>query len=104
MSIDAKRHLAAAAFIALLLLSVFWPEPVVDVNRLCCNAPLAVDDLSFLGGEAPPWVVIFWSLAGLFALALMYPSPHLDGSSHPGVCNAWKPLTAIVPAAIVVVL
>ena len=43
MSIDAKRRLAAAAFVALLILSVFWPEPVVDVNRLCCNAALGVD-------------------------------------------------------------
>src|SRR4051794_16085343 len=74
MSIDAKRRLASAAFIALLLLSVFWPEPVIDVNRLCCHAALAVDDLSFLGREAPRWDVVFWCLAGLFALALMHPT------------------------------
>jgi membrane-associated phospholipid phosphatase len=74
MSIDAKRRLAAAAFVALLVLSVFWPEPVVDVNRLCCNAPLGVDDLSFLGREAPRWDVVFWCLAGLFALALLHPT------------------------------
>jgi undecaprenyl-diphosphatase len=74
MSIDARRRLAAAAFVALLLLSVFWPEPVVDVNRLCCHALLGVDDLSFLGREAPSWDVAFWCLAGLFALALMHPT------------------------------
>src|SRR5947207_11057367 len=74
MSIDAKRRLAAAAFVALLLLSVFWPEPIVDVNRLCCHALLGVDDLSFLGREAPSWDVAFWCLAGLFALALMHPT------------------------------
>src|SRR5947199_4141603 len=74
MSIDARRRLAAAAFVALLVLSVFWPEPVVDVNRLCCHALLGVDDLSFLGREAPRWDVVFWCLAGLFALALMHPN------------------------------
>ena len=53
MSIDGKRRLASAGFIALLILSVFWPSPVVSVNRLCCNASLSVDELSFLGREAP---------------------------------------------------
>src|ERR1051325_60621 len=71
MSIDAKRHLAAAVFIALLALSVCWPSPVVAVNQLCCHAPLGIDDLSFLGREAPRWDVVFWCLAGLFALAIV---------------------------------
>src|SRR5438093_2808548 len=71
MSIDAKRRLAAAAFVTLLTLSVFWPSPVVSVNRLCCNASLGVDELSFLGREAASWDVAFWFLAGLFALALI---------------------------------
>jgi membrane-associated phospholipid phosphatase len=102
MSIDDKRRLAAAAFIALLLLSVFWPEPVVDVNRLCCNASLAVDDLSFLGREAPSWDVVFWCLAGLFALALMHPTGEPRDYSLPRLSVSWKPLLAIVPAAIVV--
>src|SRR5712692_3502501 len=74
MSIDAKRRLASAAFIALLLLSVFWPSPIVSVNRLCCNAPIGADELSFLGREAPAWDVAFWCIAGLFALALIDPS------------------------------
>ena len=74
MSIDAKRRLAAAAFVALLLLSVFWPEPIVDVNRLCCHALLGVDDLSFLGREAPSWDVAFWCIAGLFLLAMLQPT------------------------------
>jgi len=73
MSIDAKRHLAAAAFIALLALSVFWPAPAIDINQLCCHAPLAVDDLSFLGREAPAWDVAFWFVAGLFLLAMLHP-------------------------------
>src|SRR6266699_2549699 len=71
MSIDGKRRLAAAGFIALLILSVFWPSPVVAVNRLCCNAPLGIDELSFLGREAPAWDVVFWCISGLFALALL---------------------------------
>jgi membrane-associated phospholipid phosphatase len=74
MSIEGKQRLAAFAFVALLILSVFWPSPVVSVNRLCCNAPLGVDELSFLGRESAPWDVAFWCLAGFFALALIDPS------------------------------
>src|SRR2546430_10493611 len=70
----AERRLASVAFIALLLLSVFWPSPIVSINRLCCNAPLGVDELSFLGREAAAWDVAFWCIAGLFALALIDPS------------------------------
>lgn len=71
MSIENRRRLAAAAFVALLALSVFWPAPVVSINRLCCNAPLPVDDLSFLGREAPSWDVVFWCVAGLVALLIV---------------------------------
>jgi membrane-associated phospholipid phosphatase len=71
MSIDAKRRLALTAFVALLILSVFWPSPIVTVNRLCCNAPLPIDELSFLGREAPAWDVVFWCITGLFALVLL---------------------------------
>src|SRR5438067_10083281 len=72
MSIDGKRGLASAGFIALLFLSVLWPSPVVDINRLCCHAPLAIDELSSLGREAPAWDVVFWCISGLFALALLH--------------------------------
>lgn len=71
MSTESSRRLAAAGFVFLLALSVMWPEPVVDINRLCCQASLAVDDFSFLGREAPRWDVVFWCVAGLFALALL---------------------------------
>jgi len=74
MSIDGKRRLAAAGFIALLALSVFWPSPAIAINQLCCHAHLTVDNLSFLGREAPAWDVAFWCIAGLFALALLHPS------------------------------
>jgi len=72
MSTAAKRRIAAFAFIALLVLSVFWPSPIVSTNRLCCNAPLPVDELSFLGREAPAWDAIFWCIAGLFAIAIVH--------------------------------
>jgi membrane-associated phospholipid phosphatase len=70
MSIDAKRRSAAAAFVGLLILSVFWPAPVVTTNALCCHAPLPVDNLSFLGREAPSYDVVFWCIAGLVAIAI----------------------------------
>jgi undecaprenyl-diphosphatase len=66
----ARRHLAGTAFVALLALSIWWPSPVVSVNRLCCTADLGVDELSFLGREEPRWDAAFWCLAGLFAIAL----------------------------------
>ena len=71
MSTDAKCRLASAAFAALLILSVFWPSPVVGVNQLCCDVHLSVDDLSFLGREAPSWDVVFWFIAGVLALAIL---------------------------------
>jgi membrane-associated phospholipid phosphatase len=70
MSIDAKRGYAAAAFLTLLLLSVFWPSPIVSINRLWLEDDLSVDELSFLGREAPSWDVVFWCLAGLLLLAI----------------------------------
>ncbi|MEA2417624.1 MAG: hypothetical protein QOI58_4281 [Thermoanaerobaculia bacterium] len=74
MSIDVKRRLAAAAFIVLLALSVFWPAPAIEINQLCCHAHLTVDDLSFLGREAPAWDVAFWCIAGLFLVAMLHPT------------------------------
>jgi membrane-associated phospholipid phosphatase len=68
---DKKQRYAAAAFITLLILSVFWPSPVVSINRLWVDETIAVDDLSFLGREAPSWDVVFWCLAGLLLLAIV---------------------------------
>jgi membrane-associated phospholipid phosphatase len=102
MSIDGKRHLAAAAFIGLLLLSLFWPAPVVSVNRLCCGVPLPVDDLSFLGREAPSWDVLFWCLAGLFTMALVQAGLAASGRGEGGARrpadgfrDAWAILRAL---------
>src|SRR4051794_17954516 len=91
MSIDAKRRLAAAAFIALLALSVFWPAPAIDINQLCCHAHLTVDNLSFLGREAPAWDVAFWCIAGLFLLALLHPR---DADKSSDVGEIWTLLRA----------
>src|SRR5512141_84092 len=69
--LDRRRRLSAAAFVSLLCLSIFWPSPIVSTNLLCCNAPLAIDDLSFLGREAPSWDVVFWWMGGLMLLAIL---------------------------------
>jgi membrane-associated phospholipid phosphatase len=66
-----KRRYAAAAFATLLLLSVFWPSPVVSSNRLWLDQRLSVDELSFLGREAPSWDVVFWFFAGLLLLIVL---------------------------------
>jgi membrane-associated phospholipid phosphatase len=67
-----RRRLAAAAFVVLLLLSVFWPSPVVSTNRLWLHQPLDVDELSFLGREAPQWDVVFWFFAGVLLLGILH--------------------------------
>ncbi|MDQ3280500.1 MAG: phosphatase PAP2 family protein [Acidobacteriota bacterium] len=71
MSIDAKRRYAAAAFVTLLVLSVFWPSPIVSINRLWLHEQIDVDELSFLGREAPSWDVVFWCFAGLLLIAVV---------------------------------
>ena len=71
MSIVAKRRYAAVAFVTLLILSVFWPSPIVSINRLWIGERIAVDELSFLGRESPAWDVVFWCLAGLLLLAIV---------------------------------
>ena len=90
MSTDAKRRYAAAAFAALLLLSVFWPSPVVSINRLWIGERIAVDDLSFLGREAPSWDVAFWCVAGLLLLLIIQTA---DPAADPR--EPWRQLRAI---------
>lgn len=74
----AKRRYAAAAFVTLLLLSVFWPSPVVSSNRLWLDQRLSVDELSFLGREAPSWDVVFWFFAGLLLLFILHSADSYD--------------------------
>ena len=71
MSIGAKRRYAAAAFITLLILSVYWPSPVVASNVLWIGADLDIDHLSFLGRQDPAWDVVFWFIAGLLLLMIV---------------------------------
>ncbi|HYC61410.1 MAG TPA: phosphatase PAP2 family protein [Thermoanaerobaculia bacterium] len=71
MTNEQKRRYAAAAFATLLVLSVFWPSPIVSINALWLEDDLDVDHLSFLGREAPSWDVVFWCLAGLLLLAIV---------------------------------
>lgn len=66
-----KRAAAAVLFVGLLLLSVSWPLPVVVLNGVTFDAELPLHDKSFLGREAPSWDVVFWAIAGLYALALI---------------------------------
>ena len=80
MSTDDKARYAAAGFVALLLLSLFWPAPIVSVNRLWLHRDLPVDELSFLGREQPSWDVVFWCIAGLFAIAVVQSGEGKAGS------------------------
>lgn len=73
-----KRRYAAAAFITLLILSVFWPSPVVSMNRLWLGERIDVDELSFLGREAPAWDVVFWCFAGLLLIAILHSAEGRD--------------------------
>lgn len=97
-----RRRLAAAAFVALLILSVFWPSPVVSINELCCNAPLPIDDLSFLGREAPSWDVVFWCIAGLFALVLIRAARRDDFREARAVLASMRPRIRAMPLVVAV--
>lgn len=71
IAVETRRRYAAAAFVVLLTLSVFWPSPVVSINQLWIEEPIAIDELSFLGREAPSWDVVFWCIAGLLLFAIV---------------------------------
>lgn len=78
IAVEARRRYAAAAFVALLVLSVFWPSPIVSANRLWIGEPIAIDELSFLGREAPSWDVVFWCAAGLLLFAILQSAVAVD--------------------------
>jgi undecaprenyl-diphosphatase len=80
MSIESKRRYASAAFITLLILSVFWPSPIVSSNQLWMHGQLDVDELSFLGREAPSWDAVFWCISGIFLLVVLQSA---DGFTDP---------------------
>ncbi len=83
MSIVDKRRYAAAAFCTLLILSVFWPSPVVSINLLWINEDIDVDELSFLGREAPSWDAVFWCIAGVFLLMILQSADPAADSHEP---------------------
>lgn len=62
---------AAAGLVALLALAITWPDPVIAVNRAFFNVPLDVNEVSFLGREAPRWDVVYWWIVGLAVIALL---------------------------------
>lgn len=101
--LDRHRHLAAAAFCALLILSVFWPSPIVTINQLCCHARLSIDDLSFLGREAPSWDAVFWCIAGLFALVVIHSARRDDFRDAGQVLRSMRPYVSAGPIVVAVV-
>jgi membrane-associated phospholipid phosphatase len=106
MSTDAKSRYAAAGFVALLILSVFWPAPVVSMNRLWLHCYLPVDELSFLGREQPSWDVVFWCIAGLFAIAVVHSGDGFEWRTGASPVRtgegARPPLIAVVGAIVAV--
>lgn len=67
-----ETGVAGAVFVLLLAVAVVWPDPVLWVNRALFNRPLSVNEVSFLGREAPRWDVVYWFLVGVALLALFH--------------------------------
>lgn len=70
----AAARWTGVAFVVLLVLALLWPSPAIIVNEWIGGPPLAVDERSFLGREAPSWDVVFWAIAGLLLLAMIHTS------------------------------
>lgn len=64
--------ISSIAFLALLVLALVWPAPVLWLNDRTFDAPLEIDEKSFLGREAAQWDVVFWAIAGVFVIALFH--------------------------------
>jgi len=99
--------------VALLALALFWPAPVLTVNDVCCDARLPIDDLSFLGREAPSWDVAYWCLAGIFLIALLQTAESRDFGEAWRIVRSARPVLgprssvlglAIVAGVVAVVL
>jgi len=67
-----RANWTIAAFYALLGLALVWPLPIVAINERWLDLPLSVDRDSFLGREAPAWDAVFWSVTGLFVIAMFH--------------------------------
>lgn len=79
--------LSSIAFVVLLVLAVVWPSPVLWLNERTLDVPLAIDEHSFLGREAPHWDLVFWGLAGVLVLAMFHGRTEEAGS-------AWREFSA----------
>ena len=97
LPLERKRRYAAAAFVTLLVLSVFWPSPIVSSNRLWFDERLAVDELSFLGREAPSWDVVFWFFAGLLLLFVLQSAESHDFREPVRIVRALRFDRALLP-------
>ncbi|HUP65786.1 MAG TPA: phosphatase PAP2 family protein [Thermoanaerobaculia bacterium] len=64
--------LSSIGFVLLLALALVWPAPVLWINEMTVDAPLAIDERAFLGREAPQWDVVFWAIAGIYVLMLFH--------------------------------
>ena len=89
---------SSTGFICLPFLAVLWPAPVVWVNDATIDAPLAVDERSFLGREAPAWDVVFWGIAGIFALAIVHARIGHDRLSLSDVAADFRAIRGRIPA------
>ena len=69
---DPGLALAGTGFMSLLALAIFWPSPLLWMNRISVNAPLTLSESDFLGRGDSPWDMVFWAVAGLFALAIIH--------------------------------
>lgn len=101
LRLDQKRRYASAAFVTLLILSVFWPSPVVSMNQLWLNEDIDVDELSFLGREAPSWDVVFWFFAGLLLLLILQSAESRDFREPLAQIRALRFDRALWPRALV---
>jgi undecaprenyl-diphosphatase len=104
IAVERKRRYAAAAFLTLLVLSVFWPSPIVSSNRLWFQADLDVDELSFLGREHPSWDVVFWFFAGVLLLLIMQSAVSSELTMPPFTRPRWSRALLVLGAGIAVTL
>ena len=74
MSIDDKRRLAAAAFIALLALSVFWPSPAIAINNSAATRSSASTISPSSAAKLRRGTSPSGSSPVLFALVFLHPS------------------------------
>jgi membrane-associated phospholipid phosphatase len=63
---------AVAGFVLLLALALVWPAPAIWLNERTIGAELNVDADAFIGRQPMAWDIAFWTIAGLYVLALLH--------------------------------